>query len=79
MNALAGTWDFWLVNIQYGTDLATELGQGYLLGNRTPVTWTILSLTRTIRAGMPRRESEWGIPIDGTVKSVVHLSTRKLH
>ena len=40
-NALAGTWDFWLVDIQYGTDFDVELGEGYLLKNGAAVTWTI--------------------------------------
>jgi len=40
-NAQAGTWDFWLVDIQYGTDFAIELGEGYLLKNGTAMTWVI--------------------------------------
>ena len=40
-NALAGTWDFWLVDLSYGTDFDVELGEGYLLNNGAPVTWTI--------------------------------------
>ena len=40
-NALAGSWDFYLVNIQYGTDFDIRMGEGYLLKNGTPVTWTI--------------------------------------
>ena len=40
-NALAGSWDFYLVNVQYGTDFDIEMGEGYLLKNGTPVTWVI--------------------------------------
>jgi len=40
-NAAAGTWDFWLVDILYGTDFDIELGEGYLLENGAAVTWTI--------------------------------------
>jgi len=40
-NALAGTWDFWLVELSYGTDFAIEMGEGYLLGNVGSVVWQI--------------------------------------
>jgi len=40
-NALAGTWDFWLVDLSYGTDFTIEMGEGYLLSNGTAVTWEI--------------------------------------
>jgi len=40
-NAPAGTWDFWLVDVQYGTDFNIEPGEGYLLKNGAPATWTI--------------------------------------
>jgi len=40
-NAPAGTWDFWLVDIQYGTDFAIELGEGYLVKNGNAATWVI--------------------------------------
>jgi len=40
-NALAGTWDFYLVDSQYGTDFTIELGQGYLLNSTAGSTWTI--------------------------------------
>lgn len=36
----AGSWDFWLVDIQYGTNFPIELGQGYLLNTSTAATWT---------------------------------------
>ncbi len=39
-NATAGSWDFYLVDIQYGTDFNIEVGYGYLLQNTTPTTWT---------------------------------------
>ncbi|MBC8477036.1 MAG: carboxypeptidase regulatory-like domain-containing protein, partial [Dehalococcoidia bacterium] len=39
-NAQAGGWDFYLVDIQYGTDFNIEVGYGYLLKNTTPATWT---------------------------------------
>jgi len=34
-------WDFWLVDVQYGTDFNIEPGEGYLLKNGAPATWTI--------------------------------------
>jgi len=40
-NGPAGSWDFWLVDIEYGTDFDIEMGEGYLLNNGTPVTWEI--------------------------------------
>ena len=40
-DALAGSWDFWLVDVQYGTDFDIEMGGGYLLNNATACTWTI--------------------------------------
>ena len=40
-NATAGTWDFWLVDVQYGTDFSVELGEGHLLKNATECIWTI--------------------------------------
>ena len=40
-NALAGAWDFWLVDLSYGTDFVIELGQGYLLNNSSPAVWQI--------------------------------------
>jgi hypothetical protein len=42
-NAAAGGWDFYLVDAQYGTDFAIELGEGYLLNNSTPVSWAVAS------------------------------------
>jgi len=39
-NAAGGTWDFYLVDSQYGSDFDIELGQGYLMKNLTSVTWT---------------------------------------
>ncbi|MDD4875991.1 MAG: fibronectin type III domain-containing protein [Dehalococcoidales bacterium] len=39
-NAAAGSWDFYLVNMAYGTDFNIEVGYGYLLKNTAPVTWT---------------------------------------
>ena len=40
-DAAAGTWDFWLVDLHYGTDFAIELGEGYLLRSATTVPWTV--------------------------------------
>jgi len=40
-NASAGGWDFWLVDEEYGTDFAVELGEGYLLRNGTGITWAV--------------------------------------
>ncbi|HEY40239.1 MAG TPA: hypothetical protein G4O18_00065, partial [Dehalococcoidia bacterium] len=39
-NAAAGSWDFYLVEIQYGTDFELEVGNGYLLQSTTASTWT---------------------------------------
>jgi len=39
-DANAGTWVFWLEDIQYGTNFPIELGQGYLLNNSAATTWT---------------------------------------
>ena len=41
-NAAGGTWDFWLVDARYGDNFPVGLGEGYLLKNGTPVTWTVL-------------------------------------
>lgn len=40
-NAAAGGWDFYLVDIQYGTDFDIELGEGYLFQSTTSSTWSI--------------------------------------
>ena len=40
-NAPAGSWDFYLVDIQYGTDFDIGMGEGYLLKNGTAMTWAI--------------------------------------
>ena len=42
-NAAAGSWDFYLVDMQYGTDFSIELGEGYLLKSTTASTWTVPS------------------------------------
>ena len=39
-NAEKGAWDFYMVDIQYGTDFDIEVGYGYLLKNTTPASWT---------------------------------------
>ena len=39
-NAAAGSWDFYLVEIQYGTDFNIEVGNGYLLQSTAASTWT---------------------------------------
>ena len=41
-NAVAGSWDFWLVDVEYGTDFLIEMGEGYLLLNAGTATWTYL-------------------------------------
>jgi len=40
-NAAGGTWDFYLVDSQYGTDFGIVLGEGYLLNSTAGSTWTI--------------------------------------
>ena len=40
-NATKGGWDFYLVDIQYGTDFNIELGEGYLFQSTTSSTWSI--------------------------------------
>jgi len=40
-NGPAGSWDFWLVDIGYGTDFNIEVGEGYLLNSGTGATWAI--------------------------------------
>jgi len=40
-NPVGGTWDFWLVDIEYGTDFDIEIGEGYLLNCDDDSTWTI--------------------------------------
>jgi len=35
-------WDFWLVDVEYGTDFDILLGEGYLLNNDMACTWIIL-------------------------------------
>jgi len=40
-NAAAGSWDFYLVDAEYGTDFDIEMGEGYLLNNSTPVNWQV--------------------------------------
>jgi hypothetical protein len=42
-NAAAGSWDFYLVSMEYGTDFNVELGEGYLLRSTTASTWTVPS------------------------------------
>ena len=37
----ASSWDFWLVDLQYGTDFDIVPGEGYLLSNSSPVVWQI--------------------------------------
>ena len=39
-NAQAGTWDFYLVDMQYGDDFSIRVDEGYLLKNLTPATWS---------------------------------------
>jgi|GEM_PF-1476033 len=39
-NAPAGSWDFYLVDAQYGTNFNIEIGYGYLLKNAGTSTWT---------------------------------------
>jgi len=43
-NAAAGSWDFYLVEMGFGTDFTIEVGYGYLLKNTTPATWTYLGV-----------------------------------
>jgi len=43
-NAAAGSWDFYLADIGFGTDFNIEVGYGYLLKNTTPATWTYLGV-----------------------------------
>ena len=40
-NAAGGSWDFYLVDAQYGTDFTIEMGEGYLLNNSIPVSWAV--------------------------------------
>jgi len=40
-NAAAGSWDFYLVDMEYGTDFAVELGEGYLLRSGAESNWII--------------------------------------
>ena len=39
-DAAAGSWDYWLVDVQYGTDFPIEMGEGYLLKTAGAATWT---------------------------------------
>jgi len=39
-DAVAGSWDFWLVDVGYGTDFPIEMGEGYLLKSTGAATWT---------------------------------------
>lgn len=40
-NATAGSWDFYLVDTQYGADFDIKLGEGYLLRSADASIWTI--------------------------------------
>ena len=40
-NAAGGSWSFYLVDAQYGTDFTIEMGEGYLLNNSIPVNWAV--------------------------------------
>ena len=49
-NAVAGSWEFWLVDVEYGTDFLIEMGEGYLLLNAGTATWTYLGSCPTFGA-----------------------------
>jgi len=49
-NAVAGSWDFWLVDVLNGTDFPIEMGEGYLLLNAGTATWTYLGSCPTFGA-----------------------------
>jgi len=42
-NAAAGSWDFYLVEMEFGNDFNVELGEGYLLKSTTASTWAVPS------------------------------------
>ena len=42
-NAAAGSWDFYLVDMVFGTDFNVEFGEGHVLKSTIASTWTIPS------------------------------------
>ena len=50
-NAIGGNWDIYLVDSQYGTDFAIDVGYGYLLNSGSATTWSYAGAPLTARFG----------------------------